>query len=79
VSSTNIGRDLERRIPRPDYLSSFFCTSAAQDGLYDLDLFTSTGVLDKMPEVHDAISAGVRALQALEAGIVCFYGARRAL
>jgi hypothetical protein len=37
-------------------------TAAARQYLYDLDLFAGTGVLDKMPDVDDAISAGVRAL-----------------
>jgi len=43
--------------------------AAARQYLYDLDLFAGTGVLDKMPDVDDAISAGVRA-QALKAGVV---------
>src|SRR5215211_2658045 len=47
--------------------------AAARQYLYDLDLFAGTGVLDKMPDVDDAISAGVRA-QALEAGAVRLYG-----
>jgi len=48
--------------------------AAARDGLEDFYLFAGTGVLDKMADLDDAISAGMRALQALEAGIVCFYG-----
>jgi hypothetical protein len=43
--------------------------AAAGNSLSDLDLFAGTGVLDKMADVDDAISAGVRA-QALEAGVV---------
>jgi len=31
-------------------------------GLYDLDLFAGTGVLDKVPDVDDARVAGVGAL-----------------
>jgi hypothetical protein len=38
--------------------------TAARNGLYDLDLFAGTGVLDKLPDVDDAISAGVGALKA---------------
>ena len=34
---------------------------AAGNCLYDLDLFTSTGVLDKVPDVEDALVAGVGA------------------
>jgi hypothetical protein len=60
-----------RRIPRPDYLCSFFRTAAAGDGLYDLDLFAATGVLDKVPQVDDTIVAGVGALQA---SVVRLYG-----
>jgi hypothetical protein len=48
-----------RRIPRPDYLSSFFGAAATRNGLKDLYLFAGTGVLDKMADVDDAISAGV--------------------
>ena len=59
---------------RPDYLCSFFGAAAAGDGLYDLSLFAGTGVLDKVPDLDDAIVAGVGALQALGAGVVCFYG-----
>jgi len=47
--------------------------AAARDGLHDLDLFTGTGVLDKMTDVDDAIEAGVGA-QTLEAGVVGLYG-----
>jgi hypothetical protein len=36
--------------------------TAAGSGLYDLDLLAGTGVLDKMPDVDDAIVAGVGAL-----------------
>jgi hypothetical protein len=36
--------------------------AAARDGLEDLDLFAGTGVLGKVPDKDDAISAGVRAL-----------------
>ena len=43
--------------------------AAARHGLDDLDLFAGTGVLDKMPDVDDAISAGAGA-QALETGVV---------
>jgi hypothetical protein len=40
----------------------FAGAAAARDGLEDLDLFAGTGVLDKVPDVHDAIVAGVGAL-----------------
>src|SRR5918997_2824355 len=33
--------------------------TAARHGLYDLDPFAATEVLDKVPDVDDAISAGV--------------------
>jgi hypothetical protein len=57
----------------PIYLqASFFRTAAARHGLYDLDLFAGTGVLDKMPDADDAIEAGAGA-QALEAGVVRLY------
>jgi hypothetical protein len=36
--------------------------AAARHGLYDLDLFAGTGVLDKMADVDDALEAGVRAI-----------------
>jgi hypothetical protein len=45
--------------------------ATAGDGLYDLDLFAGTGVLDKVPDVDDAIVASVGALQA---GVVRLYG-----
>jgi hypothetical protein len=45
----------------------FAGAAAARDGLYDLDLFAGTGVFDKVPDVDDAIGAGVGALEALEA------------
>ena len=45
--------------------------AAAGNGLYDLDLFAGTGVLDKVPDVDNAIGAGVGAL---EAGVVRLYG-----
>src|SRR5215207_1616553 len=44
--------------------------SPTRHGLYDLDLFAGTGVLDKVPDVDDAIVAGVGAL---EAGVVRLY------
>jgi hypothetical protein len=47
---------------RPDYLSSFFGAAAARNGLEDLYLFASTGVLDKVADVDDAFVAGVDAL-----------------
>jgi hypothetical protein len=58
---TNKGRDIERRITRPDYLSSFFCAAEARYDLYDLDLFAGTGVLDKVPDVDGALGAGAGA------------------
>ena len=44
--------------PRPG-LTSVRAT-AAGNGLYDLDLFAGTGVLDKVPDVDDPLVAGVR-------------------
>ena len=67
-----------RRIPLPDYLSSFFDylssffgASPTRNGLYDLDLFAGTGVLDKATDVDDAVYTGVGAL---EAGVMRLYG-----
>jgi len=37
-----------------------FAAAAARHGLYDLDLFTGTGVLDNMADIDDALYAGVR-------------------
>jgi len=45
--------------------------TAARNGLVDLDLFTGTGVLDKVPDVDGALVAGVGAL---EAGVMRLYG-----
>src|SRR5215217_989807 len=45
--------------------------TAAGNGLYDLDPFAATGVLDKVPDVDDAFVAGV---EALEAGVMRLYG-----
>jgi hypothetical protein len=50
---------------------SAICALAAGNGLYDLDLFTGTGVLDKVRDVDEAIGAGVGAL---EAGVMRLYG-----
>jgi hypothetical protein len=50
---------------------SAICAAAAGNGLYDLDLFAATRVLDKVPDVDVAICAGV---VALEAGVMRFYG-----
>ena len=44
--------------------------TAAGSGLYDLVLFACTGVLDKVPDVDDALMAGVGAL---EGGVVRLY------
>jgi hypothetical protein len=44
---------------------------AARHSLDDLYLFAGTGVLDKVPDVDDAIVASVGALQA---GVVHLYG-----
>jgi hypothetical protein len=46
--------------PRPTGHLLIFCAAAARDGLEDLYLFAGTGVLDKMPDVDDALEAGVR-------------------
>jgi hypothetical protein len=50
-----------RRISRPDYLL-YGGAAATRNGLYDLDRFASTGVLDKVPDVDVAIGADVGAL-----------------
>jgi hypothetical protein len=42
-----------------------------RNGLDDLDLFAGTGVLDKMPDVDDALVAGVGTL---EASVMRLYG-----
>jgi hypothetical protein len=57
--------------PRPAEYLLIFCASPTRNGLYDLDLFTGTGVLDKMPDEDDALVAGVGAL---EAGVMRLYG-----
>jgi hypothetical protein len=38
---------------------SLLPTATTRDGLDDLDLFAGTGVLDKVPDVDDAIGAGL--------------------
>src|SRR5215211_7575238 len=68
--------DLIKDIDRPVsiylmHLSSFASATATRNGLDDLDLFTGTGVLDKMRDVDDALEAGVGAL---EAGVMRLYG-----
>jgi hypothetical protein len=49
----------------------FVGASPTRNGLYDLDLFAGTGVLDKMPDVDDALVAGVGTL---EASVMRLYG-----
>ena len=49
----------------------FAGASPTRHGLEDLDLFASTGVLDKVTDVHDALVAGVGAL---ETRVVRLYG-----
>jgi hypothetical protein len=44
---------------RPAGLLLIFCAAATGNALEDLDLFAGTGVLDKMPDVDDALVAGV--------------------
>jgi hypothetical protein len=56
---------------RPKSGLSTIRAAATRNGLKDLDLFACAGVLDKMADVDDAISAGVGALQA---GVVRLYG-----
>jgi hypothetical protein len=53
-----------RRIPRPAGYLLIFCASPTRHGLYDLDLFAGTGVLDNMSDEDDALVAGVGALKA---------------
>jgi len=44
--------------------------SPTRDGVHDLGLFAGTGVLDKVPDVDNAIGAGVGALVLVEVEIV---------
>src|SRR5215210_3879677 len=60
VSNTNIGRDIERRITRPDYLSSFFCAAATGQRLYPLDLFARLLIKGGVGEVDVPVQARVR-------------------
>jgi hypothetical protein len=59
ILSSPVRESVTRRISR---LLSAGDTLAARDGLEDLDLFAGTGVLDNMPDVDDALVAGVGAL-----------------
>jgi hypothetical protein len=45
--------------------------AAAWEGLEDLDLFAATGALDNMPDVDDALVAGVGAFKT---GVMRLYG-----
>jgi hypothetical protein len=42
----------------------FAGAAAARNGLEDLYLFAGTGVLDKMPDVDDALETGVQVILA---------------
>jgi hypothetical protein len=55
ILSSPVRKSVTRRISR--LLAAD--TLAARDGLEDLDLFAGTGVLDNMPDVDDALVAGV--------------------
>jgi hypothetical protein len=53
------------------YALAVFRALAAGHGLEDFRLFVGTGVLDKVPDVDDAIGTGVGAL---EASVMRLYG-----
>jgi hypothetical protein len=53
------------------YALAVFRALAAGHGLEDFRLFVGTGVLDKVPDVDDAIGTGVGAL---EANVMRLYG-----
>src|SRR5215210_3653593 len=55
-------------------LAVFAGTATTRHSLYDLDLFAVSFAFDQMADEHDAIVAGVGALQALEGGVVRLYG-----
>jgi len=69
--STTKGRDTPKDAPARSVayardairagLSAAVRATAARNGLYDLYLVAATGVLDKMPDVDDALVAGVGA------------------
>jgi len=59
------------RKPRPAEYLLIFCASPTRHGLYDLDLFTGTGVLENMPDEDDALVASVGAI---EAGVMRLHG-----
>ena len=58
-----------KRISRPAGYLLIFCASPTRNGLYDLDLFAV--LFDQVPDVDDAIVAGVGTLQA---SVVRLYG-----
>jgi hypothetical protein len=53
--------------------------SPTRNGVYDLDLFTGTGVLDKVPDVDDAIVAGVGVILVIGCRVEGIAGWRYAL
>jgi hypothetical protein len=64
LSSSQSWAGTPRRIARSAGYLLFFCASPTRNGLEDLDLFAGTGVLDKVPDVDDALVASVGALEA---------------
>jgi hypothetical protein len=68
AKNVSLGR---ARIPRPDYLFSFFGAATAGNDRYYLDLFAATGVHDKVSDVDDAL---VTSVGAIEAGVMRLYG-----
>jgi hypothetical protein len=60
VSTTNKGRDIERRIPWPDYLSSFFGAAAAGQRLDAIYLFAGLFINGCVAEVDVAVQGRVR-------------------
>jgi hypothetical protein len=60
VSITNKGRDIERRIPCPDYLSSFFGAAAARQRLDALNLFARLLIEGCVAEVDVPVQGRVR-------------------
>ena len=60
MSITNKGRDIERRIPCPDYLSSFFGAAAARQRLDAIYLFARLLIEGCVAEVDVPVQGRVR-------------------
>jgi hypothetical protein len=67
--NATVRTDLVRRVCQTAYLARLLVIGASAaptwHGLHDLDLFAGTGVLDKVPDVDDAIVAVVGAIMIL--------------